>query len=236
MLAGMIHLDASGRIAAAARTCIVSLGLGLVLTATVHAEEPSRYRTYRLGAALTDVLTATGARAADVVTLHERPSRLERLTWRPPYTRRETLDADPVESLTFAFVDGQLYEITVDYDRSRIASLTPVDLVAGVEAVYGTPRPGRLTGAAARDLGPEGTTLLARWGDDESVVLLLRGPYEDLHLKVRSTRLRTLATRAIAAAQAQDLTDAPAREAADAATAAAATASERTKNRSAFKP
>lgn len=232
----MTSSDSAGRLAVVVRYFLALCGAGLWLGATLHADGSSRYRTHELGSRVAQILEATGARATDVVIRHERPSRIQRLEWRPPYTRRETVDADPVESLSFDFVDDRLYQITVDYDRTRIASLTTADIVSGIDAVYGPQRPDRIDRVATRDFGPEGTTVLAQWGDDQATVTLVRGPYEDLHLVVRSAELGTLATRAIAAAKAQDVTDGPAREAAEKASAATARAAERTKNRAAFKP
>ncbi len=211
------------------------VGAALYMTTIVQAEEPSRYRDHVLGNQLAVILSATGSRATDVKTLHERPSLIQTLEWQAPYARPGAEEADPVESVVFAFVDGQLYQITVDYDRPRIAGLTTADLVAGVEAVYG-PRLPAQSQKARVDPMPEGTVVLGRWGDDSATVTLVRGPFEEIRLLVRSTRLGQTAARAIAAARAQDVADAPARQAAAEALAAAEEQAERTRNRSAFKP
>lgn len=222
-------------LAAPARRLLAAIAVGLYMTAIGQAEEPSRYRDYLLGSELASILRATGSRAADVKTLHERPSLIQTLEWQAPYARPGAEEADPVESVVFAFVDGQLYQITVDYDRPRIAGLTTADLVAGVEAVYG-PRVPSTQQKARADTMPEGTVVLGRWGDDRATVTLVRGPFEEIRLLVRSTTLGPIATRAIVAAQAQDVAEAPARQAAAEALAAAEEQAERTRNRSAFKP
>ena len=236
MLDVMTAPSSSARSAYAARHLIAGLFTGLSMTATLHAQDLTRYRTHVLGAEVTEVIAALGARPDDMKTQHERPAMLQTLEWRPPYTRSDADDADPVESVTFAFVDRQLYEIAVEYDRSRIAALTTGDLVAGVAAVYGRQLVAAPYGAPRRDTGPEGTVVLARWADARATVALVRAPYGDVRLLLRSTHLGAMAAQAAGAAQAQDLVEAPARRAAAKAAAEAEQKAERIRNRSAFKP
>jgi len=222
--------------ACAARHLIAGLVTALCMTATLHAQDLTRYRTHVLGAQVTEVIAASGARPEDVKTQHERPAMLQTLEWRPPYTRSDADDADPVESVTFAFVDGQLYEIAVEYDRARIAALTTGDLVAGVAAVYGPQLVSARSGALRGDPGPEGTVVLARWADARATVTLVRAPYGDVRLLLRSTHLGAMAVQAAGAARAQDQVEAPARRAASIAAAEAEQKAERNRNRSTFKP
>ena len=205
------------------------------MTATLHAQAPWQYRGHLLGSPLADILASTGAPAGGVVTEHERPAKIQSLDWRPPYTRHEGSDADPVERVAFNFVDGRLYEVTVEYDRARIASLTTADLVAGVEAVYGAARPQKDATLPAAAL-PEGSVVLARWGDDRATLTLFQAPYGDTALVLRDTTLTAAATRATAAGRVQDAREAPARAAEAAAAATAAKDAERARHRAAFKP
>ena len=46
------------------------------------AQELSRYRAYILESSLESVISVSGARAADVKTLHERPAKIQELEWR----------------------------------------------------------------------------------------------------------------------------------------------------------
>ena len=208
----------------------------LAMIGTLHAGQSWQYRGHVLGGAVADVLAVTGARADDVVTEHERPALVQTLTWRPPYTRTERADADPVDRIRFSFVDGTLYEIAVAYEQARIASLTTSDLVAGVTTLYGAPHARRARPDTREVIGPEGSVALARWGDEEITVTLVRGPYEDTTLLLRSTRWLERATRAIAASRAQDLQEAPARRAAALAADTARREAERVRNRVAFTP
>lgn len=216
--------------------CFTALACaGLFSAAAVHAQTLQQYRGYLLGSSLADVLASTGAPAGSVATQHERPSRLQSLDWRPPYTRHEGTEADPVERIEFSFVDGQLYQVAVEYDRARIASLSEADLVGGVEAVYGSASAGKALPAGSPAM-PEGSIVLARWGDDRATLTLFQAPYGDTALLLRHTSLGRLASQATAAGRAQDVRDAPARAAADAAAAATAREAERARHRAAFKP
>ncbi|BCS32268.1 hypothetical protein TBR22_A14780 [Luteitalea sp. TBR-22] len=218
---------------AATRLLVPALCVLGATAPTLHAEAVSRYRGFALGSAVADVLTLTRARPADVKTIHDRPALIQQLEWHTPYASSGEA-VDPVKTITFGFVDGRLYQMTVDYDRVRVGGLTTPDLIAGVEAVYGaaaaTTRPQLPIGSAA------GTTVLGHWADPDATMTLVRGPYEDLRLVVRSIALGADAQRGTAAAISQDATEAPARRAAARTAEAAALQDERAKNKSAFKP
>ena len=60
----------------------------LVLTPQlVSAQALSGYRAYVLESSLESVLATSDARSTDVRTLHERPSKIQELEWRAPYSR-----------------------------------------------------------------------------------------------------------------------------------------------------
>ena len=113
----------------------IGLALGVLATTTLEAGTLDRYRQYMLGSTVAEVLALAQARASDVVTLHERPVRVQQLDWRPPYTSATRKDNDPVEAVRFAFVDDRLYEMTVAYVQARTKGMTATELVDGVTAV-----------------------------------------------------------------------------------------------------
>lgn len=213
---------------------VAILSAALCLSPTLHANDVTRYRMYALGSRLTEVLATSGAPAADVKTPHDRPTVLQTVEWRVPYTSSEALDADPVDTVTFAFVGERLYQIAVEYDRPRIAGLTTDDLVAGVSSVYGVRVAGSARGGQV-DV-PEDAVVLARWMKEDATVTLVRTPHGDVRLLLRSIPLGALATSAIESARALDLAEAPARRAASRAATAAEQQAERNRNRSAFRP
>ena len=199
------------------------------------ASDLTRYRGHVLESSIADVVAASASRPSDVTTVHERPSTIQVLEWRTPYTSIDSPEVDPVKGITFAFVDGLLYQLTIDYDRTRIVGLTTGDLVAGVAAVYGpqTQRPTRavaLTGAVAD------AVILGYWNDARASVMLVRGPYDDVQLLIRSTDLEARAATVIRAALKRDAAEAPARRQEAREADAAAALAERARNKSGFKP
>ena len=121
---------------------VLLIAVGFVLGARpLAAQDLSRYRDYALGSSLASVIAATGADAADVRVIHERPARIEELDWRPSVVGYGAGAVDPVRQAVFAFCDGALYQVQVDYDRFRTAGLSQTDLIEGLSAAYGQPSP-----------------------------------------------------------------------------------------------
>lgn len=210
------------------------IGIAVAMTATpVTAEDLTRYRGHVLGSSVEDVLRLTNAQASEVITVHGAPHQVQSLEWRTPYTARDAEAGDAAKALTFGFVDGQLYELVVDYDRTRIDELTSADLIAGVAAVYGAPAAKKPKDSASL---ASGTVLLARWDDGTASLLLVRGPYDDVRLIVRSVELQTRAKGAIAAAEAREIAEAPAKQQEARETANAAAKAVRTRNKAGFRP
>ena len=99
-----------------------ALSIAVVLLFTSQpgsTQDLSRYRVYVLESSLESVVAASGARAADTKTLHERPARIQQLEWRAPYASSGGEMADPVRGAVFAFHNDALYQIVVSYDRDR---------------------------------------------------------------------------------------------------------------------
>ena len=215
---------------------LAAIGLAVGLSAApASAGDLTHYRGHVLGSSVADVLRVSQARPSEVATVHERPSLIQSLEWRTPYTSPDGPDVDPAKAITFAFIDGQLYELVVNYDRARTEGLTTADLVAGVAAVYGTPTSPEVQ-ARESAMVARGAVILARWEDVEASVVLIRGPYDDLQLIVRSAELEGRAKTAMAASVAQDAADAPARRQEARNTADAAARAERARNKAGFRP
>jgi hypothetical protein len=221
-----------GVLGSASVVVVLAAGLAAVPAA---AADLTRYRGHVLESSVAEVVAVSEARASEVTTVHERPSRIQQLEWRTPYASVGATEVDPVKGITFAFLDGQLYQLTVIYDRARTVGLTTADLVAGVAAVYGeqAPRSSKPHGASG---GVADGVVIGTWLDARASAVLVRGPYDELQLIIRSTELEPRAIKAIAAARTQDAVDEPARrQDAEAAVAAEAVA-ERARNKSRFRP
>ena len=109
-------------------TCPSFIAAVLVFSSQLgSAQDLSRYRAYVLESSLESVVAASGARAADVKTLHERPAKIQELEWRAPYASSGSELADPVRGAVFTFCDDALYQVVVSYDRDRTNGLTNSD-------------------------------------------------------------------------------------------------------------
>jgi hypothetical protein len=214
----------------------------LVLTPQiVSAQALTGYRAYVLESSLESVLALSGARATDTRTLHDRPSKIQELEWRAPYTRAVTGTelADPVKGLMFSFCDDALYQVVVTYDPDRTDGLTNADIVNSLTTVYGTPL---LASSRNRPLAatPD-TVVLAQWDSATSSLTLLRNVYSpEYQLILTSKALSTRARGAIREAARLDTADAPRKELEQRkkaeADAIAARDKMRANNRAAFRP
>jgi hypothetical protein len=224
------------------RGVIVAAALvGLALSAHASAQDVFRYREHALESSLETVIVATRARADDVRLLHERPARIQELQFRAPY-QSDSEEADPMQSILFRFVDGQLYQLVVTYNRERTEGLSDADVVNSLRDEYGPPVSGATT---VRVDGPGGTfsamTAVAKWETESSRLLLVRDKYvHDFQLVFTS---RSLESRAVAAAREAvrlDVLEAPRRESEQrrkaAADAEAAREKSRRANKEAFRP
>jgi hypothetical protein len=166
------------------------------------AQDISRYQGYRLESSLGSVIAASGARAADVRTLHARPVAIRELEWRAPFIDAGTALADPAREIVFTFYNDALYQIIVSYDRQRTEGLTNSDIIASVSSVYGMPA--STSGGTQTSPPPEAlpdSVVLARWENSASMLTLVRRAYApEFQLILTSTPLITRARTAIATA------------------------------------
>ncbi len=220
-----------------------SLGVAVALAAeVVAAQAPFTYREYSLASTVVTVVRATGARDGDVRLLHERPAAIRQLEWRVPYSATGIAD-DPVRTILFSFVDDQLYEIVVTYDRDRMEGLTNADVIDALSATYGKPlstRPPPVRSLLPVSIPPN-ASVIAQWEDAESRLSLSRNTYSpELQLVLLSKTLHPRALAAIKEAVRLDAKEAPARErkqrASDAAAAREASDRAREANKEAFRP
>lgn len=182
---------------------------------TVSAQELSRYRDYTLESTVATVVAASGARASDTTTAHERPAVIQELVWRAPYVRAEDGDADSVRDIVFSFVDDQLYRVKVTYERDRMEGLTKEDVVTSVSATYGMPPllRGKPVDSTRESDDYVDNMMVAQWEDQASLLTLTRGTYlPQYQLTLTSKALDAHASTAIAEAVRLDAEERPQRE------------------------
>jgi hypothetical protein len=214
----------------------------LVGAHAASAQDLSRYRGYVLGNTVDSVLATSGARPADVRTLHERPAKIQELEWRAPYLSSRREPADPIGDIVFTFFNDSLYQVVVSYDRDRTDGLTNDDIIGSLSGAYGMPV---LTSERARTIGTVAlhadTTVLAQWETAASALTLVRATYAPefrviLVAKAVSARARSAMRDAVKL----DVAEAPQREAdrrdKEAADASAARDKARLTNKPAFRP
>src|SRR6266404_4407446 len=110
----------------------------LLLTAPfLRGQDLSKYRHFTFGMRLTRVLERTDQMLAGVKVIHSRPALIQELTWWPPNLPGTSLRSDTVEQILFSFCNGELYKISVTYDRPSTEGLTEADMVKSISLKYG---------------------------------------------------------------------------------------------------
>jgi hypothetical protein len=191
------------------------VAVSLLSGPTVFAQDLSRYRDFVLESSVDTVAAASGVRATEAQTLHERPAKIQELQWRAPYVNPATTTADPVRDVAFTFFNDALYQVVVTYNRDRTQGLTNDDIIQSLSASYGAPG---LKSAITRTGLPEGAllenTVLAQWNTAVSSLTLLRDTYSpEFQLILSSKALTARAQSAIREAIRLDALDAPRLEA-----------------------
>jgi hypothetical protein len=224
-----------------ARPLVIAVGL-ILGGQLAFAQDMSRYRAYVLESSLDSVVVASGARAVDAKTLHERPAAIQQLDWRAPYADSRNTLADPVREISFTFYNDALYQVVVTYDRDRTEGLTNSDIVESLSASYGVPT---LASAKTRTSPPAeafpDSIVLARWENAESLLTLRRGSYTpEFQLILVSKPVSARARNAVREAIRLDVIEAPRREAEqrkkETGDASAARDKTRIINKAAFRP
>ena len=200
-----------------ARTLAIGAFGIVLLTHGLQGQGQAQYRNFELRSDLAAVSTLAGIASSGAKMIHQRPSMLQDLEWRPArWLVASTLaSTDPVEQIVFSFYDDQLFRVVVDYARDRTEGMTDADMIEAISAEYGTPVK-RVPGAArvASRLESESGSPVARWGGaDHAVVLYRTSSYrEGFRLIVTEPALDALAWQAAIQAMRLDEQEAPRRE------------------------
>jgi hypothetical protein len=197
------------------RSSILCLSALLLTAPMLHAQDLSKYRAFSLGTSLASVLKQTEQKSTDVKVIHTRPALIQELNWWPPNLAGASFRSDTVEQILFSFYNGELYKISLTYDRASTEGLTALDMMKAISAKYGQ----------ATNVVPEvdSTTkqpydvkqkLVATWEDSQSSFNLVRSSFTDgFGLVIYSKRANAEAELAIAEAVKLDKQEAPQREA-----------------------
>jgi hypothetical protein len=171
----------------------------------VQAEDLSKYRDFSFGADLGTIAKQAGVDPSRARMLHSRPALMQELAWRP--------QAQPVKEVVFIFFDGELYKISVSYDRHETEGLTADDLVGAISGRYGaSSKPAAPSTAPSFGEQDEG---IAQWQDAQYRFELIKASYgPEFKLVGVLKRLEQPARSANLEAARLDQKEAPEREAA----------------------
>jgi hypothetical protein len=197
------------------RCSILSFVVLLFTAPLLRAQDLSKYRDFTLGMSLTKLLERTDQKMNDVKTIHVRPALVQELSWWPPNAPAASLRSDSVERVLFSFYGGELYKISVTYDRLSTEGLTEEDMVRSISAKYG---PATIV---APELGPASDGRydskekpVASWEDAQYSLSLVRSSFNDvLGLVALSKRANAEAEAVIAEAVKLAQQEGPKREA-----------------------
>jgi len=197
------------------RSSILCFVVLLLLAPLLRAQDLSKYRHFTLGMKLTRVLERTDQKMADVKVIHGRPGLIQELTWWPPNLPGASFQSDTVEQTLFSFYNGELYKISVTYDRASTEGLTAEDMVKSISAKYGPATNVVLEVDSARnDRYNVRQKAVASWEDSQYSFNLVRSSFSDvLGLVIYSKRINAEAELAIAEAVKLEEQEGPKREA-----------------------
>jgi hypothetical protein len=187
---------------------------------------------------MTRVLERTDPKMADAKVIHRRPALVQELTWWPSSHPGSSFQVDPVEQILFSFYNGELYKISVTYDRTSTEGLTEEDMVKSISAKYGPATNVVLPiDTLKNDRNDVKPPPVASWEDAQYSFNLVRSSYADrLGLIIYSKRVNEEAELAIAEAIKLNEQEGPQREAALQKKQTDDLESARQKNRKIFRP
>ena len=188
--------------------CFVVL---LLMAPLLRGQDLSKYRHFTFGMSLTRVLERTDQKMADVKVIHSRPALIQELTWWPARLPGTPLRPEAVEQMLFSFYNGELYKMSVTYDRSSTEGLTDEDIVKSITAKYG---PATYTALAFDPVTNESQQPVASWEDSQYSLNLVRSSFTGgFHLVIYFKKVSAEAEFALAEAVKLDKQEGPQREA-----------------------
>jgi len=198
------------------RSSILCFVVLLLSAPLLRAQDLSKYRHFTLGMSLTRLLERTGQKMADVKLIHGRPTLVQEVNWWPPSLPGASFQSDTVEQILFSFYNGELYKMSVTYDRNSTEGLTAEDMVKSISAKYGPATNVALEiDSAKNDRYDDRQKPVASWEDAQYSFNLARSSSTDhLGLIIYSKRVNAEAELAAAEAVKLEEQEGPNREAA----------------------
>ncbi|MBI3406681.1 MAG: hypothetical protein HY046_14605 [Acidobacteria bacterium] len=218
------------------RTFSISLALFLLSASVVNAQDLSRYRDFSFGMSLVQVAGRAGQTVTDASLIQSRPALIQELTWRPQYVYPINVGKpEAVQQVLFSFYNGELYKMSVKYDREATTGFTADDMVQAISAKYGTATvPAPMAGIPSYNSAEK---VIARLEDSLYSYDLTRTPVStEFQLIMYSKPVESHAINAIAEGSKLDKQEAPKIEAARLKLESDNLEISRQKNRKSFRP
>ncbi len=136
-------------------------------------EDLSKYRDIQLGSDLKTVAKQTGVDAAEVKLIHSRPALIQELQWRPE-ALGSLAQMEPEKDVTLSFYNGELFQISVKYDRNSTEGMTASNMVDAISAKYGVAAKSHQELATSLDAYGTPDEALAEWQDSQYRFTLIR--------------------------------------------------------------
>jgi hypothetical protein len=155
---------------------VTSLFLAGVMPAAAATKDLSRYRSFGFGADLASIAKQADASPSQAKVVQRRPALIQELEWRPqplgPSSRTES-----VKEVVFSFYGGEMFRITISYDRYETEGMTTGDLIEAISATYGiAERPVSTANLMEAKYG-DAEEIVAQWQDSEYEFHLIRSSY-----------------------------------------------------------
>lgn len=184
------------------------------LPAPALLESRSQYRGLRFGADLSAVAEKAGLNPSQAKMIHHRPALIQELAWRPqePGSHGER---ESVREMVCRFYDGELFQISVVYDRLETEGMTADDCIDAISATYGSATRPPASARLAPGRYGEQEEILAQWQDSLYCFDLIRSAHGPAFRLVGVMKqLKALAVAAHLEAKRLDDQEAPQRDAA----------------------
>jgi hypothetical protein len=172
------------------------------------------YRNFHLGMTLADAAKQASLPASSSRLVSSRPERIEELDWHVNWAPPRAAQSDPLSEVLFRFYKGELFEMTVTYDRDQTRGLTEADMIEAISSVYG-PASKTVSAEVSFDSGGAGSIpkAIACWEDAQSQINLVHLPYgTSFGIVISSRANKALAEQAIVESERLDQAEAPQRE------------------------
>jgi hypothetical protein len=195
------------------RPTVLLLSSAAVSASLLSGADLASYRNFRLGMSIVEVAKQAEIAGPEAKLISGRPERIEELDWRIKWTPPSVARSYPFEELLFSFYNGELFEINLAYDPDQTRGLTDADMIEAISGVYGSGTKPVAVEMAFNSGYSRTVKVIARWEDVQSVLNLVRLPYDaGFGIVMSSSSVKAMAERAILESERLDRVEAPQRE------------------------